>query len=408
MRIKSLVVLIIGFLGLGWVVWFGYKTLFPKQVQILFKTQKPEKRDIQNIVRAEGSLEAQGTSKIGPLFTATVKKIHVKEGQKVTKGMLLAELENQNGGDAEMRRAKGALDTTKADLTFIKAVHKRNKVLYKAGQLSQESFEQSTQTYEKAVATVATNQATYDKEKFLYEQTFVRAPEDGVVVSIPVEQGQTVSPSAATPSVLFEIAKNLGVMKATLYIDESKIGEVKRGMATEITVDTYPYRPPWEGTIDFIGQSKAELPSAAEKQTNQVTYKAEILLNNDEGLLRQGMSVHAKTIIAEAKQVLAVPGLVFQLNSKVLEGAAKVLHYDFKPLDPEKKKALLRQTGKHPVKILWVVDGKSFVEKSVEIGVTDNAWFEILSGVSATDDIIADDMTASEEMKKIAKQIAGS
>ena len=51
---------------------------------------------------------------------------------------------------------------------------------------------------------------------------------------------------------------------------------------------------------------------------------------------------------------------------------------------------------------------RPFVEKMVTIGVTDNAFYQILSGVTETDDIIADDMTASEEMKKIAKQMAGN
>jgi len=403
MRIKSFVILSIGFLGLGATVWFGYKTLFPKQVQILFKTQKPEKRDISKIVRAEGSLEAQGTSKIGPLFTAKVKRIHVKEGQKVTKGMLLAELENGAGGDADMRRAKGALDTAKAELTYQKAVHKRDKVLYNAGQLSQESFEQSTQAYEKAVAAVATNQATYDKEKFLYEQTFVRAPEDGIVVALKVKEGESVSPITTPPSVLFEVAQNLDVMKATLNIDEGKIGDITLGMMTEIAVDTYPYKPPWTGKIDTIGQSGDKL-----QEKNQVTYKAEVLINNDEGLLRQGMSVHAKAIIAEVKQALTVPGFVFQLNSKVLEAVAQALHYTFKPITPEAKAEFAKQKGKHPIKTLWVVEGKTITEKAVEIGVTDNAFFQILSGINANDDIIADDMTASEELKKVAKQLAGN
>ena len=65
---------------------------------------------------------------------------------------------------------------------------------------------------------------------------------------------------------------------------------------------------------------------------------------------------------------------------------------------------LLKRKGK----TLWVIQDKTFIEKAVEIGITDNAYFQILSGIQETDDIIADDMTASEELKKLAKQIAGS
>jgi HlyD family secretion protein len=195
-------------------------------------------------------------------------------------------------------------------------------------------------------------------------------------------------------------------MKVTLYIDENKMGDIKVGMEAKITVDAYPYKKPWKGKIVSLGLSKAELP--ANQSQSSVAYQAEILIDNADRLLRPGMTVHAKITMAKVKQVLAVPGFVFQLNPKVLEGAAKIMGYEFKPIDHAKKKELINHHAQHPIKMLWVKEDKALVEKPVTIGVTDNAYFQVLAGVQETDDIITDDMTASDEIKKLAKQMAGS
>ena len=399
--IASCVVLFLLFAG----AWSVYKSVFTTAPTIFFKTQKPEKRDIYKIVHAEGSLEAQGTSRIGSLISAKVKKIYVDEGDKVVKGALLADLINDRGGDTGVRQTAAQLKKAQSTLATVHANYKREKALFKAGQLSREAFEKAKEGYVNAQADVASAQACYDKELFLFEQTQVHAPHDGTVIGVAIKEGQTFSPSAASET-LFEIAQDLSRMKVTLYIDENKMGDVKVGMETKISVDAYPYKKPWKGKIESLGLSRAAQQS--NQSQSAVCYEAKILIDNADGLLRPGMTVHAKITIAKAKQVLTVPGFVFQLNSKVLESAAKMMRYDFKPLDHAKKKELVKEQAQHPVKMLWIKDGKALVEKSVTIGVTDNAYFQVLSGLQESDDIVTDDMTASDEIKRLAKQTASS
>lgn len=402
MRMQSFVTATMTILIVAGIIWGGYNVLFKAAPQTLFKTQKPERRDIHKVVHAEGALEAQRTSKLGPLINATVKKIYVKEGEQVAKGTLLADLENDTGGDCAVRQAKALLEQAQAMYTYTAAVYERRYSLYEAGELSKEAYQKDLKDYKHTKAEVARLQAAYEKELFLLEQTHIRAPHDGTVIAVNVKEGETVSPSASPAIVLFELAQDLTTMKATLYINESNIGDIKIGMTAEISVDTYPNQPPWTGTIESIGMSKASNPSF-QTQQGQVTYKTEIFIDNREGLLRQDMSVHAKATIAHAKQVLTVPGFVFQLNSKVVEAIAKAAHHSFNPLDPAKKAELLKTKGK----TLWVVANKMITEKAVDVGITDNAYFQILSGIQETDEIMTDDMTVSEELKKIAKHVAG-
>lgn len=367
----------------------------------LFKTQKPQRRSIDKIIPAEGSLEALGTSRIGSLISARVTKIYVQEGDKVTAGQLLAKLENSSGGDTDLRRAEADLEAAQASYEYQKFRFESEEKLYKTGHRSQDALNKAIEQYKGAQAAVKRARALYDKERFLLQQTEVTSPIDGIVVSIPTKVGQTFSPYTSPPQVLFEVAKKLDTMKATLLVDENKMGDIALGMPVKLEVDAFPYKKPWRSTIKSLGLSKT-----SEGQSGGVSYEAEVELDNNDALLRPGMTVHAKIRVGRSKEALAVPGYVFQLNPEVLKQAAKQLGYGYESIDQVARKELMN-SQKNPVRIVWIMKDKKIIERLVTIGVTDNAYFQILEGVSEADDIIADDMTASEEVKRLAQQMAG-
>jgi len=375
--------------GIAGCWWFG-RTLFFKPARATpFKTQRAVPRIIIREVNAEGVLEAQGTSKIGPLITASVRKIHVKEGEAVEKGQILAELDNGFGGDAVVRQSEAKLEQTQAQLQYLIHNYTRQKHLYQSGQLAKDAFEKIESAYQALHAEVRQNQAAYDRERAQFEQTKVVAPHDGTVLSVNVKEGEPVSP-AATPgaSILFEIARNLRTMKAQLNVDESKIGDVVQGQKITLTVDTFPYKR-WKSTVGLIGYAPVyQLAQGGQKPVPQ--YKVEALVENKELLLRTGMSVHAKILIGKEKEALALPSMVFQFSPTAIEPVAKVVGYAVKALDPREKKKVLKQQSVHPVKVLWVVKNNTFEERAVEIGLNDVSHYQIISGITSSDDVICD------------------
>lgn len=385
--------------------WYGYKRYTRSLEKPLFKTQKIERKDIHNTVNVEGTLEALGTSKIGPLIVGTIKKIHVKEDQAVTKGELLAELDNGLGGDTNVRQKLAQLKTAKLAFVYIKENFKRKEALYKSGQLAKDAFEKAVQEYKTAKADIDNKQASYDQDLVIYKQTKITAPHNGTILSIPMKEGESVSPAGNPTPVLFELAQDLGTMKATLSIDENKIGHIKLNQKVNITVDTYPYKT-WKGTVSNIGHAPMAKDKDQQQQQKVVSYKTEVILKNDEQLLRPGMTVHAKIKIGKAKKALAVPGFAFYISSKNIEAITKELKYNFKPIDPAKKKELVKQKKETPVKFLWVVDGKTFTERPVELGITDNAFFEIKSGITEQDNVLYD-IEETDAMKELFKKWFG-
>jgi|GEM_PF-705689 RND family efflux transporter MFP subunit len=390
--------------------WYGYKKFFTPKPEPMFKTQKPERRNVYNKVQAEGKLEAPGVSKIGPFITnGTVKKILVSENQDVKEGQLLATLDNGYGGnegDTMLREKKAVLAQSKATLDYSHANYLRQKALFQAGQLSQDKFESITKDYLLNKADLKNKQADYEKELYQFENTKVKAPHDGTILSIPVQEGEAVSSTTSPPTVLFRIARDLSTMKVNLSVDESKVGDLKIGQKVKIKVDTYPYRA-WKGKIESIGKDpylEDSLSQGAARKT--VFYKTELKIKDVEQLLRPGMTVHADITVGKAKKVLALPGFVFQISEKTVEALAKAVEYSVKKVNVAKKKELKKIGAEHPHKCIWVERGKEFVETAVEIGISDNAYYEIRSGLTENDSVVFD-ITETDAMKGLIKAWVG-
>jgi len=382
--------------------WFGYKKFFSKKESPPFKTQTAEKRDIDKIVNAEGDLEAIGYSKIGPLINGTVKKILVREDQIVKQGELLAELDNGIGGDTIVRQKKAILQQAKATFDYLSANYQRKKALYDSNQISKDAFEKFTKDYLNAKSDINLQQASLDQGVFVYENTKVQAPRDGIILSVPVKLGEAVAVITSPPTVLFEIAQDLSTMRANLKVDENRVGDIKVGQKVKIKVDTYPYRI-WRGEIETIGNASISPKAGEQKQT--ISYKAVVKVKNEEKLLKPGMTVHAKITAAKAKNALALPGFVFQMEGKSIEVLSKKIGYEFKPLNPAEKKKLSKQE-QPPVKFVWIVKDKAFIETPVEIGITDYAYFQVISGINENDQIVTD-IEDSDEMKALYQKFFG-
>lgn len=384
--------------------WYGYKTFFVKPQVLPFKTQRAERRDVFNTVQAEGILEAQGTSKIGSLIQGTIKKILVAENQDVKKGQVLALIDNGFGGDegdSLVVQQRALCKQAKVTVDYLSSNYKRQEALYKAGQLAQDAFEKVTKDYLFAKADLDNKEAAYKQVSYQFEQTKVIAPHDGTILAIPVKLGELVTPAASTSATLFRLAEDLSTMKAILNVDEGKIGDVKIGQNVNLTVDTYPYQV-WKGAIDTIGNEPIVGTSMTDKS---VFYKTELTIKDPARLLRPGMTVHAKIKAGKAEHVLTLPGFVFQFPPKALEALAKTINYTCKLLDAAHKKELSKDY-KHPHKFVWVVDGKTFIEKAVEVGLSDNAFYEIRAGITDQDNIIFD-LVEIDATKELMKKLMG-
>ena len=342
-----------------------------------FITEKPEKRTITSEVYAIGQIEPEETLKIGSIVSGIIRKLYVDENAKVTKGMLIAEVDDGQN-DTEVRETKCVFEKSEAVLTYLSAFFLRQEALYKICQISQDAYELVTRSLREAKADVCQRKALYDRAKLIYDSKFIRAPEGGVIIEKNATEGETVTLSSPA-TIIYTIAKDLTKMKIKLAIDESYIGNIRQGDKVLLRFDSYTHKR-------FSGIIK-EINSGADVKGNMVRYQAIVMIDNKELMFRPGMTVRATIKVKEKTDVFSVPGYVLSLDRKILKKIAQEINYYFKPLSP-KERAIIKETG--PLNTLWIVRDKSFLEKAVDLGVDDNAFFEIVAGVKPDEDIVAD------------------
>jgi len=397
MRAKTVIwilVVTLFLIGLGYMV---HRTKNGNE-KPLYKTKKFEKRKIVQIINATGAIEAENTIKVGSLINGVIKELFVEENEKVKKGQLIALLDNGKS-DTDVKRTAGLVRRSEARVRYLKAFLKRQQMMFEDGHISKNDLELAQSNYDEAVGFLDERKASYEKAVMDFENTKILSPVDGVVLKKNVSLGEGVS-SFLNPTVIYTIAQDLTKMKVELEVDETSIGDLKVGEKAILTFDTYPNKE-FKGIIKEINNG----PTIAK---GTVSYKSYIYLKNDDLLLKPGMTVHADIIVGKKKDIFAIPGYVFAINPKLIELAAKEKKYGYKPLTKQGEKRFRKKMRdkERPIKKVWVLENNTFVEKPVEIGVTDKIYFEIISGLDENDQVVVD-IEETDAMKQMFQRLFG-
>lgn len=372
-------------LGLGGVVY--YRQTHKQKPSQFFTVTKPVHRSITQEVRATGYLEVEDMMKIGSLVIGRIIKLYVEENEAVKKGQLLVEIDD-GIGDTQVRETKALLDIARADFAYATPHFERQKALFEKGYIAKDAYEKATADFERAKNAIDQTRAAYDRAVIIYNNKKIKAPDDGVVIEKVSSEGAMVSWYAAETSI-YKIAKDMAKMKAKLEIDETVVGDLRVGMPVHMVYDAYPNKF-FEGTI-------SDISNASQEKGGAISYLATVPVDNSQKLFRPTMSINASIIIAEKNDVIAVPINIFKINPLTLERIAKQFGYGYQPLSDQARQELKRKENR---RALWVFVNNAFVEREVEIGINDHAYYEIVSGLSDADNLVVDTIegNAMQEM----------
>jgi multidrug resistance efflux pump len=121
------------------------------------------------------------------------------------------------------------------------------------------------------------------------EMMEIRAPVDGVIVSLSAHGGEVVA-SGATLLTVADLAR----VKLTVYVPETQLGKVSLGQDALVAVDSFPERV-FGGTVTHIADRAEFTPRNVTTQEERVNlvFAVEISLDNAEGALKPGMPADA-------------------------------------------------------------------------------------------------------------------
>ncbi len=309
--------LLIIVIGAGtWIYRHGQQSANAANRQYLTATVK--RGDIHYTIKASGSMRPFKTVKVGAQVSGEVSRLLVAVGDKVKKGDPIAEIEART---KENTRKKAVLDrsiyqaklkTAHAEEIKCQKAYTRARTLYRKGAGSRKDMEEALaalnrarNAIEEAQANIAQSELTIKDSDVDLSHTKVTAPLSGTVISVAVEQGQTVNAAQNVPT-LVEIAQTeMMILKAE--IAEADVTQVHPGMAVTFTLlgknsDRY------HGTLKSIDPAPKEISdNEILAENDPIYYYGKIEVNNPDATLRYGMTAIASIVVNEAKDALLVP-----------------------------------------------------------------------------------------------------
>ncbi|HUA99649.1 MAG TPA: efflux RND transporter periplasmic adaptor subunit [Terracidiphilus sp.] len=317
-------------------------------------TAKLVRQNLSTIVNGTGQIRPQTFVNVGAQVMGRVTHLDVKEGDRVKKGEIVAEIENiqqeaavtgQQASIAAARTniasfvaaentAKANLEHAKADLEDKRLDWERAQALYRAGIMAKQDYDAKKAAYDLDVASLAqavagvnqakaqtdsaraqyqTQVANLRSDQDMLDRTIAVAPFDGIVTYEPIRQGDTVVPGIQNTegSTLMTLA-DMSVVTAEVKVDETDIINVALGQPADVTVDAIPNKV-FKGHVTLVGdQALLRSTGAATSESTTGTeeakdFKVVITLDHPTDELRPGLSCEAKITTAHKADVLSLP-----------------------------------------------------------------------------------------------------
>ena len=193
------------------------------------------------VLIASGYVVAQRKAAVASKGTGRLVYLGVVEGDRVKTGQVIARIEDSDV-QAQLASAQANLALSRAELHDAERSLARERALLDSGFTSQASYDAADARFERVKAGIAVAQAAVQSAQVALENTVIRAPFDGTVLTKNADVGEVVAPlagSAFSKSAVVTIA-DLGSLQVEADVAESNLEAISPGQPCEIVLDAYP------------------------------------------------------------------------------------------------------------------------------------------------------------------------
>jgi RND family efflux transporter MFP subunit len=207
------------------------------------------------VLNATGRVVAWRKAAISTKATGRLEWLGVQEGSRVKSGEVIARLESldvaaaRDSAQATVSAAKANLEQGEAEMREAESAYKRAQDLYAKKFISEASLDSARARHEKARASISSLKAAIGVAEanarsagVSVEQTLIRAPFDGIVLTKNANVGDIITPfsSAADSKGAVVNMADMDTLEVEADVAESSIGKIRVGMPTEVQLDAYP------------------------------------------------------------------------------------------------------------------------------------------------------------------------
>ena len=409
---------------------------------VTVQTGKAQKQDLSSIVSASGEIKPKTYVNIGANAFGKITHLYVREGDRVKRGQMLAQLENvQSAADVAATKAsldasktdavaaEANLNTAKADLNRAKADYERARLdwdrgegLFKAGVISKADYDTRKATWQTTEAGVAQAEArvaqakaqldsaqghivqtdaTLTRMSDVLQKTVYAAPFAGVITNLPVREGETVviGIQNAPGSTLMTLA-DMSVITAEVKVDETDIVNVQLGQPAEVTIDAIPKKI-FHAVVTEIGNNAiVRSTGVATSQSTSASqeakdFKVVVTLSDPPEDLRPGLSTTAKITTATRSNVVAIP--IQALTIRRQEDLETNDKGSVQAAAPQKDAP--KDKKNEEIQGVFIIRNKKAEFVPVQTGVSGTTDIEVLGGLKDGDEIVTGSYKVLRTMK---------
>ncbi|RRH94529.1 efflux RND transporter periplasmic adaptor subunit [Mesorhizobium tamadayense] len=327
---------------------------------------------VEEVVLAPGTLEPVSMVRVGAQVSGQIKAIHVRVGQTVMPGDLLAEIDAIPQQSA-LRIAKAKVEDMNAQkgmkqvaIRFAESDLRRQRSLSEHRAVSKKTFEEAEREYQTLSAEQISLEAKIQQSEVDVEiaqanlaYTRIISPMQGRIVAVPIEPGQTLNSTQTSPTVA--VIANLDEMVVKIRISEVDVWRTRPGQNAWFTIFGDPqtrYQAPLE-MVEYAPPSIAE--DSSTEEASAVYYHGVLRVKNPEEKLRTKMTAQVRISIGRADDVLLVPWAALSQR---------------------------QANGSYLVKVKGI-NGK-VTERSVRTGYTDRTHAQVLEGLRQRETVLLD------------------
>jgi HlyD family secretion protein len=354
-----------------------------------------ERGDLEVTVSANGVVAPINRVEIKSKASGQIMRMPVEEGDIIHQGGLIAELD-QTVARTELEQARADLMVADANLTQSDNNLTRAKELFEKRLISAEEHDRVQVEKVRAQSQLVRSRAQLQLAEERMDETIVRSPIEGILLTKDVEVGQIISSGVTTVGggTLIATVADMEYVHVKANVDEVDIGRVVPGQKARIVADAYPNRI-------FIGEVIRVAPQGRTDQ-NITTFGVTVLVKNEGGLLKSGMSSDVELEIASRRNIVQVPNEALSDPSAMRENSGMQMaaanptrmqatrQGDVPPARPQQEDSEKQPDGNNlnNRRVVMIKNGEEIEPRMVRVGISNFDYTEVTEGLNEGEVIV--------------------
>jgi HlyD family secretion protein len=406
-----------------------------KKVPITVQKEKVTRRNLTEVVMANGKIQPVIQVKISPEVSGEITELPVKEGQRVSKGDLLVKIKpdnyiaSRNSSAANYQYSLTSSNTAAANLEKTELEYKRITQLHKNKLVSDSVYQEMVAAYTVAKSSLAgalqqiqMAHAALQRAEDDLAKTTIYSPLTGTVTKLNSQVGERVVGTAMMAGTEIMIVSDLNEMETRVDIGEIDVVLIEVGQSAKLEVDAFKDKK-FKGTVTEIANSAKTSGQPGAQQNNQDATKFEVKIRfAEKDAFRPGMSVTAEIETRSRTNVLTVPiqSVTTRLPKSTNSPTAKTNSVASTNSDAaatnsvnstNEVKDAKKKSGEaaKPIEVVFVLENGKVKMVPVKRGISDDNYFEITEGLQEGQEVVTGSYKAiSRELEDGKEVVVGN